>query len=403
MLAAFRHYPFSVNLLLLSSLFLTMGRAITLPYMVIYLSSNFALGVSDIGLVVGSAMLVGSLLSVYGGYLTDKISSYRLILSFTGFFTQGFNGMCVTEHHWMFFLFLVAFNFAYSVIDVVVKAAFGKLLPEAERGKVFSVRYSLINIGYAVGPFIGAGFAHMDMKLPFLISAALGVGTFVTYMIWGDRTLTPTDRASPPISFAAVGRILLKDYRLVCFTIGGALSAVAFGQFTGYISQYLVTTSTPEFTYQVISAVVAVNATVVICLQYLVGKRITNEHLNRWLTGGFSLFLLGVVGFALSTSVLHWALAVGIFTVGEVIVFPAEYMFIDRIAPEHLRGMYYGAQNLSSLGGALGPVLCGFALASQPPHFMFYMLAAFIVAGGCFYLMGASFSNRHDYGRSDHG
>jgi MFS family permease len=380
-----------------------MGRAITLPYMVIYLSSNFTLGVSDIGLVVGSAMLVGSLLSVYGGYLTDKISSYRLILSFTGFFTLGFIGMCVTAHLWMFFLFLVAFNFAYSVIDIVVKAAFGKLLPEAERGKVFSVRYSLINIGYAVGPFIGAGFAHMDMKLPFLISAALGVGTFLTYMIWGDRTLTPTDRASPPISFASVRRILLKDYRLVCFTIGGALSAVAFGQFTGYISQYLVTTSTPEFTYQVISAVVAVNATVVICLQYVVGKRITNEHLNRWLTGGFSLFLLGGVGFALSTSVLHWALAVGIFTVGEVIVFPAEYMFIDRIAPEHLRGMYYGAQNLSSLGGALGSVLCGFALASQPPHFMFYMLAAFIVAGGCFYLIGASFSNRHDYGRSDHG
>lgn len=401
MLAAFRHYPFSVNLLLSSALFLTLGRAITLPYMVIYLSSNFTLGISEIGLVVGGAMLFGSLLSLYGGYLTDKISSYRLILSFTGFFTVGFVGMCVTAHLWLFFLFLVSFNFAYSVIDIVVKAAFGKLLPEAERGKVFSVRYTLINIGYAVGPFIGAGLAHMDMKLPFLMSATLGLGFFLTYMVWGDRSLSSADPANAPVSFVAVGRILLKDYRLVCFTVGGALSAVAFGQFTGYISQYLVTTSTPEFTYQVISTVVAVNATVVICLQYIVGKRITNEHLNQWLTAGFSLFLLGVVGFALSTSVLHWALAVAIFTVGEVIVFPAEYMFIDRIAPEHLRGMYYGAQNLSSLGGALGPVLCGFALASQPAHFMFYMLAVFIIAGGCFYLMGASYSKRHDTGRGD--
>jgi hypothetical protein len=58
--------------------------------------------------------------------------------------------------------------------------------------------------------------------------------------------------------------------------------------------------------------VVAVNATVVICLQYIVGKRITHEYLNQWLTAGFSLFLLGVVGFALSTTVLHWALAVAI-------------------------------------------------------------------------------------------
>ncbi|MDQ3593574.1 MAG: MFS transporter, partial [Pseudomonadota bacterium] len=268
---------------------------------------------------------------------------------------------------------------------------------------VFSVRYTLINIGYAVGPFIGAGLAHMDMKLPFLVSAILGMGFFLTYWVWGDRSLSSADPANAPVSFVAVGRILLKDYRLVCFTVGGALSAVAFGQFTGYISQYLVTTSTPEFTYRVISSVVAVNATVVICLQYIVGKRITNEHLNQWLTAGFSLFLLGVVGFALSTTVLHWALAVAIFTVGEIIVFPAEYMFIDRIAPEHLRGMYYGAQNLSSLGGALGPVLCGFALATQSAHFMFYMLAAFIVAGGCFYLMGASYSKCYDTGRGERG
>ena len=30
-------------------------------------------------------------------------------------------------------------------------------------------------------------------------------------------------------------------------------------------------------------------------------------------------------------------------------VFPAEYMFIDNIAPNHLRGMYYAAQNLSNV------------------------------------------------------
>lgn len=396
MLAALRHYPASVNLLLASSLFLTLGRAITLPYLVIYLSSNFTLGISDIGMIVGSALIVGSLLSLYGGYLTDKLSSYKLILCFTGFFVAGFVGMCVTGKLWLFFLFLVSFNFAYSVTDIVVKAAFGKLLPVTEQSKVFSVRYTLINIGYAVGPFIGAGLAHWNMKLPFLMSAALGLGFFVVYAIYGDRKLSSADPANAPVSFLAVGQILLKDYRLVCFTVGGMLSAVVFGQFTAYISQYLVTTSTPEFTYQVISSVVAVNAAVVICLQYFVGKHISHQYLNQWLTAGFSLFLMGVVGFALSTTVLHWAVAVAIFTLGEIIVFPAEYMFIDRIAPTHLRGMYYGAQNLSNLGGALGPVLCGFALASQPAHFMFYMLAAFIVGGGCFYLLGASYSKRHD-------
>jgi predicted MFS family arabinose efflux permease len=83
-----------------------------------------------------------------------------------------------------------------------------------------------------------------------------------------------------------------------------------------------------------------------------------------------------------------------VFTVGEIIVFPAEYMFIDRIAPDHLRGMYYGAQNLSNLGAALGPVLCGLVLASWPALAMFYMLGAFIVGGGVFYYIGASLKPR---------
>jgi MFS family permease len=104
--------------------------------------------------------------------------------------------------------------------------------------------------------------------------------------------------------------------------------------------------------------------------------------------------MAGVAGFALSTTLLLWVLSMAIFTVGEIIVFPAEYMFIDRIAPDHLRGMYYGAQNLSNLGAALGPVLCGIVLASYPPHCIFYMLALFIVAGGVFYFLGASHSKK---------
>ncbi|MOA59461.1 putative transporter [compost metagenome] len=79
-----------------------------------------------------------------------------------------------------------------------------------------------------------------------------------------------------------------------------------------------------------------------------------------------------------------------VFTLGEIIVFPAEYMFIDNIAPNHLRGMYYAAQNLGNLGAALGPVLCGLVLASLPAHSIFVMLVLFVVVGGGFYWLGGS-------------
>ena len=318
------------------------------------------------------------------------MSSYRLILGFSGMFTLGFLGTFLARDLWLFYSCLVLINLAYAVIDIAIKSGFGSLLPVTGRSEVFSIKYTLTNIGYAVGPFLGAGMAKLDISLPFLLSAGLGAGSFFIYFVWGDRDLNAIDDARKPAPFLAMGKLLLQDYRLVCFTLGGLLSAVVFGQFTAYLSQYLVVTTTPESTYQIISTIVATNALMVISLQYSIGRKISHRHLSLWLAAGLTMFMMGLAGFALSTSVLLWVISMAVFTVGEIIVFPAEYMFIDNIAPDNLRGMYYGAQNLSSLGAALGPVLCGVVLATQPPYYIFYMLALFLVAGGLFYVLGAS-------------
>ncbi|MGA9700810.1 MFS transporter [Pseudomonas sp.] len=395
MLARIRHYPRTVTLLLSATLILTLARAITFPYLVIYLSSHFSLSITQVGLVMGSSLVVGSLLSVYGGFLVDRINSYRLLLGLSALYVLGFIGTVVAQDIWTFYSCLILINLAYAVVDIAVKAGFASLLPEEARSEVFSIKYTLTNIGYAVGPFFGAMLAKLDISLPFIFSTLLGAVFFLLYWRWGDRTLVTVDATQKPVSFLAVGRVMLRDYRLVCFTVGGLLSAVVFGQFVAYLSQYLVTTTTAEYTYTIISAVLTTNAVLVIALQYVIGRRISHRHLSRWLIFGLSMFMLGLIGFALSTSVLSWVLAMAVFTVGEIVVFPAEYMFIDRIAPDHLRGMYYGAQNLCNLGGALGPVLCGLVLASLPAHYMFYMLGMFIVAGGVFYFIGSSLKASH--------
>ncbi|MDR9877444.1 MFS transporter [Pseudomonas allii] len=395
MLATIRNYPRTVNLLLSSTLLLTLAKAITFPYLVIYLTRHFALDITQVGLVIGSSLIVGSLLSVYGGFLVDRIHSYRLLLALTLLFLLGFVGMVLAGNIWTFYTCLILINLAHAVIDIAAKAGFASLLPEDARSEVFSIKYTLTNIGYAVGPAFGAVVAKLEISLPFVLSALLGLLFFLLYWRWGDRSLATVDTTQKPVPFPAVGRVLLKDRRLVCFTLGGVLSAVVFGQFTAWLSQYLVTTTTTDYTYTVVSAVLVTNAVLVIALQYVIGRRISHRYLGQWLIAGLGMFMLGLIGFALSTSVLWWVLAMAVFTVGEIIVFPAEYMFIDRIAPDHLRGMYYGAQNLSNLGAALGPVLCGLVLASLPAPYMFWMLGAFIVGGGVFYFIGASLKASH--------
>ncbi|MNO93986.1 putative transporter [compost metagenome] len=388
MLAAIKRYPAAVRLLLATTFTLTLARALTLPYLVVYLADNFQLSISHIGLLIGGALIVASLLSLYGGHLVDTLRNHTLVTASTLVFALAFFGAIASRSAAVFFLCLVLINLALAVVDIAAKAGFCALLPVDERAEVFAIKYTLSNVGYAAGPLLGVALLELDDHLPFIASALIGLGLCIVYQRLGDRGLQAAGQVHPAAGFSQVAMGLARDQRLVYFTLGGVLSAVVFGQFTAYLSQYLVVTTSPAEAARLVGYLVTTNAVTVIALQYLIGRRISRQRLMPWLLAGMGLFIAGLLGFSLAGSVLAWCLAMLVFTLGEIIVIPAEYMFIDLIAPEHLRGVYYGAQNLSNLGAALGPVSVGLALAHLWPGAIFYLLVLSVILAGLFYGLG---------------
>lgn len=384
-----RVYTRPVVLLLSATFVLTIARAMALPYLVVYFSQAFGLGVTDIGLVVGGALIVSSVLGVYGGFLVDRFSNDRILLAAASLFALAFAVAFQVGSLVPFIIAIVVVNLSYAVVDIAVKSGIGFLVTPDKRGGVFSMKYTLTNVGYAIGPFLGVLFAKISPGMPFAVSAIIGAGFVAFYSSLGARLprAGQTERTNQP--FARVLVHLVRNYRLVCFTIGGVLSAIVFGQFTAYLSQYLIVTSTPENTYRIINYLVTTNACVVIGLQYLIGSRIHQKNLFRMLMLGMAFFIAGLMGFAHAQAWMAWVVAMIIFTVGEIIIIPAEYLFIDYIAPEDMRGVYYGAQNLSNLGAALGPVLCGFVLSLYAPQAMFHVLSLCVVATSVFYFLGS--------------
>jgi MFS family permease len=154
------------------------------------------------------------------------------------------------------------------------------------------------------------------------------------------------------------------------------------------MSQYLVLVEDRSEAYQLVAYISAANAAVVITSQYLLGSQLRPDTLLKWLTAGTGAFVLGLVAMSISTNAVVLVIAVVIFSLGEVIVVPAEFTFIDSIAPENMRGSYFGAQNLIHLGIALGPILCGLLLEHFAPAVMFYVLIALVVVGWWFYVLG---------------
>lgn len=385
-------FPSRVTNLLIASLVLTIGRAVTLPFITIYLAEHFQLAPDKVGLVLGASLTLGIVTSLYGGYLVDKFNKKQLILVAITLFAATFFTLPWIERPAWIILILALLHSAYSVYGIAIKACFADWLPVNERIKAFSANYTLVNVGWAVGPALGVLVVNFGPQVPFLISGALAllVALVLKFRIsHTDMSVTKPMLTEPAPDFRQTFRILRHDKRLIYFTVGGIFSAIVFGQFSGYLSQYLITVSDAQFAYKVIGAVMTVNAVIVITLQYLLSRNMNQQNLMRWLMLGTLFFIIGLIGFmAAQDSIPLWMLAMAIFSLGEIIVIPVEYLFIDFIAPANLKGSYYGAQNLGQLGGAINPVLCGFLLAYAAPQMMFYMLIVAAILGLAFFYRG---------------
>lgn len=330
-------------------------------------------------------MFIATLLALYGGYIIDRLEKRRLLIVAMLSSAIGFVLLTFAQDLYLTTATLVITETASALFLIGSKAILSENLPMSQRAKAFSLRYTLTNIGYATGPMLGVVIAGHYPIAPFLIAAAIAFGS-IFLMIGIPKDTSPIAVVSQPPSFLKTLVTLKNDRTLIMFTCGCLLSTVVHGRFTLYLSQYLLVVSDSKRALQVMAALLACNAITVILLQYQIGRFLSREKLRYWIAAGTGLFILGLIGFSLADSLLSWCIAMFIFTLGEMIIYPSEFLFVDTLAPEELRGSYYGAQNLAALGGALSPVICGFLLMHTPAPTMFYALSALTAMGGtlCF-------------------
>lgn len=367
------------------SLTIVVSRAITSPLLTLFLSNKLGLNQQDVGLLLGIAVFIATLLALYGGYIIDRLEKRRLLILAMLSSAIGFVLLTFAENLYLTTVTLVITETASALFLIGSKAILSENLPMGQRAKAFSLRYTLTNIGYATGPMLGVVIAGVQPLAPFLIAG--GIAFFSIFLMSGipkDPAQTPA--IGQPQSFLKTLITLKNDRTLIMFTCGCLLSTVVHGRFTLYLSQYLLVTQDTKRALETMAALLACNAISVILLQYQIGRFLKREQLRYWIAGGTSLFILGLIGFSLADSLVSWCVAMFIFTLGEMIIYPAEFLFVDTLAPEELRGSYYGAQNLAALGGALSPVICGYLLMHTPAPTMFYALSALTAMGGflCF-------------------
>ncbi|MBG5948390.1 efflux MFS transporter YdeE [Proteus terrae] len=365
----------STTALLFSSLLLTIGRGATLPFMAIYLSREYQLPVDDIGIAMSIALTTGIFFSLGFGMLADKFEKKRYMLLSIITFIFGFAAIPMVHSTILVVIFFSVINCSYLVFSTVLKAYFSETLSVSAKPKIFSLNYTFINMGWTVGPPIGTLLLMYGTQLPFWLAAISASVPLFMIQLFVQRS--KAINAGEENSVKWDPKIMLKDRALSWFVLSTFFGTLTFGSFASCISQYILVVYDAKLAESVIAVVLPVNAAIVVSLQYIVGKHVTAERLRKLMTLGTLFFMMGLLGFMFAgNNLIFWALAIGVFTLGELIYAPGEYMMIDNIAPLGMKASYFSAQSLGWLGAALNPLASGFILTSFPPISLFVILMA---------------------------
>ena len=394
-----RDFSPAVIRLLLSSFVCIMGRAAALPFMALYLTQAMQWDQQTIGWVLGGSLFGSTLLGLYGGFLADRFDKKRLMM--LSCFVIAASALLVTFTSLLILVcvFLVLIDAGLTVRSVALKALLAEMLSVDKRASAFAMNYTLINVAFSIGPILSAAAFAYHHAAPLWKCAMFAL--MATPLLIGS-VKTPTAELSAdhrahvaPPNFAQTLLELKSDKRLVFFTLGSILTQMVFGRFvSGYISLYLIATKGVQEAASLVPYLLVTNAISVVCLQYPIGRFLRQSTLFRWVSIGAMFYALGILGFMFAESALVWVIATIIFTIGEVIVIPSEYMFIDMIAPPEKRGSYYGVQGLSVFGAAINPIICAFLLHHFNGKVMFGFLICSTLLAIAMYRIGTQHQKR---------
>ncbi len=374
---AIRSFPRSVWFLFLGS-FLNKFGAFILPLLTFYMRGRgFSLG--EVGFVL-SAYGVGNLISAAGGgYLADMIGRRKTIILSMGLGALGMLALSQAESFTALLLLTFLVGLSGELYRPAASALLIDLVPKHQHAAAFATYRVAFNAGWMLGPPTAGFLVQYSYFIVF-------VGDALTSILFGLVAWFALPRGvkkhSTNTGILSGLRVLRKDRSYLLFLLALMGPGLLMMQTHGAYSAYLQDCGFSEKDYGII---LAFNGFLILLFELPITAVTRRFPIRRVFAVGF--FTIGA-GFAMSgVSSNFWMLlvAMGLFTLGEMIAFPLVGVFVARHSPEDMRGRYMGANGcVWSLALIIGPKAGFLTYAASPAAYWIVCvvigaIAAFII------------------------
>jgi MFS family permease len=386
-----KQFPRLMWILLFGSFFTRGSYYMVWPFLAVILYQKFALTATQVGLVLSSAAIISVFVSFIGSGLSDRFGRHQLMYASGILYVISFSLLAEVDSISGYVVVITLCSIATAIWRPLTSAMIGDIISDVKtRELAMQSLYFAVNVGCALGPIVGVWFGLTGEQSSFYITA-VAFACLLVLLYWGfsHQGLTTKKNAkkvnkkiantSHSASFKQTLSVLFADKLLQCLIFANILCMFIYAQMDSSLIQYLTRAQVPNL-LELISSLIFTNALVIISTQFLLLKLMAHLSLIRRIQLGLVLLMCSQIWLAVNPLDLFWGWigAIVVMSLAEAILFPTMNVHIDRLAPDHLRGAYFGAASFYDFGFAIAPLGGGIILDNFGGFWLFITGAALV-------------------------
>jgi len=401
-----KDFPLLMWILLFGS-FITRGSFFMVwPFLAVILYDKFALSATEVGLILSTAAVVAVFVSFIGSTLSDKLGRQTVMYATGVLYIMSFSLLAEADTVTMFAIVITLCSIATALWRPLASALIGDIIDDSKtRELAMQSMYFIVNVGCAVGPIAGVWLGLTGQQSSFYITT-VAFAFLLGLLVWGfshhkrsqhntesqstsSAELENNEPVKESIGMKQTLAILAKDRLLQCLILANVICLFIYGQMDSSLVQYLTRENVPQL-LELVSSLIFTNAIVIITCQFLLLRIMAKVELVHRIQIGLVLLMCSQVFMALNAPSFFWGWigAVVVLSLAEAILFPTMNVHIDRIAPDNLRGAYFGASAFYDFGFAFAPLGGGIILDLFGGFWLFVVCSAMcVVVMGLYYVL----------------
>lgn len=388
--APLKYFNMTVWLVIISTLIGRFATFMVWPFLAIILHQKFNLNELEIGAFIAFPIFIGVITGFFLGYLSDRVGRRKIILIGLALSIASLLTMAFADDLNFLMLGMLGQAITRGMIENPGRALMTDMLVDRDAKDLsLQVRYFALNIGAAFGPLVGINIGLTGQQTTFaLVALVYAIYMLAALVVFKIQLPLKHTKMSTNQSIGEVVNVLRADHAFLLFVFASLFAFTAYGQIDAGLLQYLRVAGFAEIT-KFYAMLILINGTTIIIFQFPILKLMTNIVPLHRAGIGVLTFIIAFITFAFSPTDTQLGLMVAMFllSLGEVIMFPTLSIIVDRMAPDHLKGSYFGAASLGAFGFAFAPLLGGFLLHQFGGITLWIFMACLsALIGGLFFL-----------------